>query len=129
VDPGLLKNGCERYDESELDPKTRVIHEPSDRLCYKIEYFPPSGTASDAFALSVQCMSYGEACLRSYYLDYDDTKHATAEPRRATAQDPGLQPCETAQVCEDTVWTRSQRGSEWIFMKASFLDAVRSTAW
>jgi hypothetical protein len=74
-------------------------------------------------------MSYGEDCLRSYFLDYDDIKHATAEPRPATAQDPGLLPCETAQVCHDTVWTRSQQGSDWIFIKASFLDALHSTSW
>jgi len=129
VDPRLLKNGCDRYEDSEIDPKERVIYEPSDRLCFKIEYFPPSGTPADTFAVSVQCMSYGEDCLRSYFLDYDDSKHATAEPRAATAQDPVLLPCETEQGCHDTVWTSSQQGSEWIFIKASFLDAMHSTSW
>lgn len=129
VPAGLLKNGCDRYDDSEVKPKERVLHEPTDRLCYSIEYFHPPEKPADSFALSVQCMSYGENCLRSYFLDYDDMTHATAEPRAATAQDPGLEPCETVQVCHDTIWTPSQQGSEWIFIKASFLNAVHSTSW
>jgi hypothetical protein len=72
---------------------------------YETLYFPPRAGDPNRFALSAQCKRYGEICLRSYFVDYDGSMHATAEPRAATADDPAPPRCEkVASECEDIVW-------------------------
>jgi hypothetical protein len=57
------------------------------------------------FALSVQRQSYGQYCLRSYFLDYDGVLHTTGEPRQATANDPSALECEQNDSSyKDVVW-------------------------
>jgi hypothetical protein len=69
-------------------------------------YFPPKSGDPNRFALSVQCKSYGQNCLRSYFADYDGTIHATGEPRQATAEDPAFFRCERFfdGECPDIIW-------------------------
>jgi len=115
-------------------PEKLVIGGSRGWNCYAINYPPPSASSSASFAVSVECLSYGNGCIRSYFLDYDGTIHATPEPRPATAQDPGLLPCEkvigfNGPVCQDPVWTSSERASTLTFMRASLLYAVRTTKW
>lgn len=72
---------------------------------YVLYYLAPKVERSSHFALSVQCQSYGQNCLRSYFLDYDDALHATGEPRQATADDPPALECEGSDSpCKDVVW-------------------------
>lgn len=124
MDPRMLGNAC----EDTGNPQDRVIGR--GYLCFKINYFPPSGTPPSTFAISLECVSYGDGCLRSFYLDYDGTIHGTTEPRPATNQDPGLLPCETkltyAAACDDPVWSGSGRLSQWTFLRAKTLDFLRS---
>lgn len=68
-------------------------------------YVAPS-PAHKGFSLSVQCKSYGQNCLRSFFLDPPGVIHGTGEPRRATAQDPALPLCERVLVaCPDVDWS------------------------
>jgi hypothetical protein len=68
-------------------------------------YLGPKPGHGSSFALSVQCQSYGQNCLRSYFLDYDGVLHATGEPREATADDPPALECESNDsVCKGVVW-------------------------
>jgi len=98
------------------------------RFCYSIAYFPPP-EIPDSFAISAQCRTYGDGCLRSYFLDYDGIFHATSEPRPATAQDPALLSCEAAMVCHDPIWTDSEQPSDWMFFKAKIRYLIYSTNW
>ncbi len=113
----------------EEEPKERFISARGGRACYSIGYFPPSGELPKSFAISATCKSYGEECIRSYFLDYGGNLHATAEPRPATAQDQGLLPCELAQICQDSVWTSSAQEWDWMFLKAEVLYSVSSSNW
>ena len=71
---------------------------------YLITYHPPRSVWPGQFALSATCQAYGQQCIRSYFLDYDGTIHATAEPRRATANDPLALSCEsTSDPCTDAI--------------------------
>ncbi|MGB6675780.1 MAG: hypothetical protein WBE44_03710 [Terriglobales bacterium] len=68
-------------------------------------YLPPEAGNPGQFALSVQCKSYGQNCLRSYFADYDGSIHATGEPRQATSQDPTFFRCERFfGECPDIIW-------------------------
>lgn len=68
---------------------------------FATEYFPPRAGDPSHFALSAQCQSYGQNCLRSYFLDYDGVLHATGEPRQATAGDPPALDCENSDyLCQ-----------------------------
>ena len=72
---------------------------------YETLYFPPRAGDSNRYALSARCKSYGQNCLRSYFVDYDGSMHAIAEPRAATADDPAPPRCEKgASECEDMIW-------------------------
>jgi hypothetical protein len=72
---------------------------------YVLRYFGPRGGDPLRFALSGQCQSYGQECLRSYFLDYDGVLHATGEPRAATAVDPAALACEASDSeCVDVEW-------------------------
>jgi hypothetical protein len=73
---------------------------------FMTRYFPPQAGDPNRFALSVQCQSYGQNCLRSYFLDYDGVVHGTGEPRQATADDPPALECEqNDQRCQDVGWS------------------------
>ena len=61
---------------------------------YVFHYLAPQPGRPSQFALSAQCQSYGQDCLRSYFLDYGGVMHATGEPRAATAEDPPALACE-----------------------------------
>jgi hypothetical protein len=70
---------------------------------FRILYLAPA--AGGQFALSVECKSYGQNCLRSFFSDYDDTLHATGEPRAATANDPPPLTCEkVSSECNEVTW-------------------------
>ena len=72
---------------------------------YETLYFPPKTGDPNRFSLSAQCKRYGVICLRSYFVDYDGSMHATAEPRAATADDPAPLRCEKVTgECEDIIW-------------------------
>ena len=128
--PSSLAGVFERQQSSPFcdndDPKQRLVEAAAGRVCNKIDYFPPTSEPADSFAVSAACTSYGQECIRSYFLDYDGTVHATSEPRAATAQDPILLPCETAQVCDDPVWTPDEQPSGWTVFKANFLYSIHS---
>ena len=69
---------------------------------YELHYSGPDGTDMRGFAISARCQSYGEGCLRSYFLDYDGVLHGTGEPREATAKDPVVPECEYGRTeCKD----------------------------
>jgi hypothetical protein len=73
---------------------------------FMTRYFPPQAGDPNRFALSAQCQSYGQNCLRSYFLDYDGVVHSTGEPRQATADDPPALECEqNDQPCKDVGWS------------------------
>jgi hypothetical protein len=126
LDDNQFRGACE---DEEQDPKERRIAVQPPGPCYRLGYFPPTTTPPDTFAISITCVSYGVGCLRSYFFDYDGSVHATPEPRPATAQDPGLLPCESALVCNDPVWTASEQPSSWTFFRADLLSAIHSTNW
>jgi hypothetical protein len=94
-------DGSTAYETPVLEPgRTRL--EARD---YRTLYFPPKAGDPDRFALSAQCKRYGEICLRSYFVDYDGSFHATGEPRPATAADPAPPRCEKIDgECEDMIW-------------------------
>jgi len=72
---------------------------------YAFHYVGPLPGRASQFALSAQCQSYGQDCLRSYFLDYSGVLHATGEPRAATAQDPPAMDCEESDaVCAGVIW-------------------------
>jgi hypothetical protein len=72
---------------------------------YVFHYLGPKAGNPSRFALSVQCQSYGQNCLRSYFLNYDGIVHATGEGREATANDPPALECEESDSpCKDVVW-------------------------
>jgi hypothetical protein len=72
---------------------------------YVFYYLAPHARNPSRFALSAQCQSYGQNCLRSYFLDYGGVLHATGEPRQATADDPPALECELTDLpCRDVVW-------------------------
>ena len=87
---------------------TPIIEEGRTRLearDYETLYLEPRAGDPTRFALSVQCKSYGQNCLRSYFVDYDGSMHATAEPRPATADDPPPLRCEKITAnCENIIW-------------------------
>jgi len=88
--------------------ETPIVEDGRTRLearDYETLYFPPRAGDPNRFALSAQCKRYGEICLRSYFVDYDGSLHATGEPRSATADDPAPLRCENASSeCEDIIW-------------------------
>jgi len=82
------------------DGRTRI--EARD---YETLYWPPKAEDPSRFAISARCKRYGEICLRSYFVDYDSSVHATGEARQATAADPAPLRCEKgASECEDIIW-------------------------
>jgi hypothetical protein len=110
-------------------PTTRLIRMGGGPACYSIRYFlPPVGRPQD-FAISAQCMTYGDGCIRSYFLDYDGSVHATSYPRPATAQDSALLPCEATIPCHDPVWTDSELPSGWVFFKANVYYTIQAQNW
>jgi len=71
---------------------------------YELKYVP---AASDRtrYSLSAHCQSYGNACIRSFFLDQNGETHQASEPRPATANDPLIPDCEKfAQTCRDIDW-------------------------
>jgi hypothetical protein len=108
------------------DPKQRFIEAEAGHVCNKVDYFPATSETPDGFAVSVTCTSYGQECIRSYFLDYDGTVHATPEPRAATAQDPVLLPCEEEQACDDPVWTSDEQPTAWTVFKANLVYSIHS---
>ena len=88
--------------------ETPIIEDGRTRLearDYETLYFPPRAGDPNRFALSAQCKRYGEICLRSYFVDYDGSFHATGEPRQATVDDPAPPLCEKISgECEDLIW-------------------------
>ena len=72
---------------------------------YTVQYLAPRPGISGGFALSAVCQSYGDKCIRSFFLDYDGDIHQATEPRRATANDRLIPDCEKyAQTCRDVDW-------------------------
>jgi hypothetical protein len=72
---------------------------------YVFYYLAPKADNPSRFALSAQCRSYGQNCLRSYFLGYNGVLHATGEPRQATADDPPALECEESDSqCKGVVW-------------------------
>lgn len=72
---------------------------------YETRYLPPLASKAGEFALSAQCKTYGQNCLRSFFADYDGSIHGTSEPRLATAGDPLVPRCEfAAGECPDVDW-------------------------
>jgi len=72
---------------------------------YLVKYLPPRLEDPTRFALSARCQSYGEKCIRSFFLGYDGGVHQTVEPRSATAEDPLIPDCEKyGQTCRDVDW-------------------------
>jgi len=72
---------------------------------YVFHYQRPRPGQPSQFAISVQCQSYGQDCLRSYFLDYGGILHATGEPRAATSRDPPAMDCEGSDTkCAGVDW-------------------------
>lgn len=72
---------------------------------YTVQYLAPRPGSSAGFALSAVCQSYGDKCIRSFFLDYDGDIHQATEPRPATTDDPLIPDCEKyAQGCRDVDW-------------------------
>jgi hypothetical protein len=72
---------------------------------YLLEYIPPVADAPNAYMISATCQSYGDGCIRSFFLDRTGEIHETSEPRQATAQDRMIPDCEKyAQTCRDIDW-------------------------
>ena len=88
--------------------ETPIIEDGRTRLearDYETLYLSPKAGDPSRFAMSAQCKRYGEICLRSYFVDYDGSFHATGEPRQATSADPAPLRCENANSeCEDMIW-------------------------
>ena len=72
---------------------------------YVLKYLPPRKNDPGQYAISATCQSYTDACIRSFFLDYDGKVHQTAEARPATPQDPLLPDCDKfGQTCRDVDW-------------------------
>jgi hypothetical protein len=72
---------------------------------YTVQYLAPRPGFSSGFALSAVCQSYGDKCIRSFFLDYDGDIHQATEARPATTDDPLIPDCEKyAQGCRDVDW-------------------------
>jgi hypothetical protein len=85
-------------DSATNDPD--VLHVPP----YELKYVPPAAN-STRYSLSALCQSYGDACMRSFFVGPDGETHQTSEPRPATVQDPRIPDCEKfAQTCRDIDW-------------------------
>jgi hypothetical protein len=111
-------------------PASDAFISSQGNACYAIRYDPPTADLPGSYAVSAQCVTYGGACMRSYFLDYDDVIHATSEPRPATAQDPSLLPCELQLICHDTIWTSSdEHPSGWGLLKDRTLYAIYTSEW
>ena len=79
---------------------SHVLHVGS----YELKYLP---AASDhaRFSVSAVCQNYGDACIRSFFIDQAGEIHQTSEPRPATPTDPLIPDCEKyAQTCRDIDW-------------------------
>jgi hypothetical protein len=69
-------------------------------------YLAPKPGAPNQFGIIVQCRSYAENCLRSYFLDYDGVMHGTAEQRQPEREDPPALDCEIApSECKGVRWS------------------------
>lgn len=72
---------------------------------YAFRYLVSRARGRTRYALAAQCLSYGQDCLRSYFVDYDGVLHATGEPRAATADDAYALECESNDSqCEGVIW-------------------------
>jgi hypothetical protein len=72
---------------------------------YRLEYFPPTAGPPNTYTISSTCQSYGEACIRSFFLDQNGEIHETSEPRLPTAHDRLIPDCEKyGQTCRDIAW-------------------------
>ncbi|HKN61263.1 MAG TPA: hypothetical protein VJW93_08805 [Candidatus Acidoferrales bacterium] len=72
---------------------------------YELKYIPPGAAEPTRYSVSALCQKYGDACMRSFFLNQDGETHQTSEPRPATAQDPPIPDCEKfAQTCRDIDW-------------------------
>ncbi len=72
---------------------------------YRLEYFPPAAGAANTYMISAVCQSYGDICIRSFFLDQNGEIHETSEPRQPRAEDPLIPDCEEdAQICRDIDW-------------------------
>jgi hypothetical protein len=72
---------------------------------YTVQYLAPPPGFSGGFALSAVCQSYGDKCIRSFFLDYDGDIHQATGARPATTHDPLIPDCEKyAQGCRDVDW-------------------------
>lgn len=127
IDFGKLPSSCHDGE----NPQDIVVGQGD--LCYDLRYLPPRKTPMSEFAISLQCVSYGNGCVRSYFLDYGGTIHATAEPRAATNEDLGLLQCEishgSGQQCDDPVWAASGGIPQWAFTRAKLLSIMHSATW
>ena len=119
-----LKSNVEKYIQEKnngvapdaLDPQSMgslgheipTIEDAGKRLetrDFRILYLASGAANPGQFALSVECKSYGQNCLRSFFSDYDGTLHATGEPRAATTNDPPPLMCEkVSSECEEVTW-------------------------
>lgn len=96
--PAMLSKMSEYSDKSAYN--NAVTEGP-----YRLEYFPPAGGAANAYTISAVCQSYGDACIRSFFLDQNGEIHETSEPGQPTADDPSIPDCEKyAQTCRDIDW-------------------------
>jgi hypothetical protein len=69
-------------------------------------YSPGKVGDAKGFVISLQCQSFGQNCLRSYFSDQPGVIHATGEPRQANADDPVSPQCEVVySECKDVDWT------------------------
>jgi|ERR1700688_2303359 len=115
---------------NEQSPASDAFISSQGNACYAIRYDPPTADLPGSYAVSAQCVTYGGACMRSYFLDYYDVIHATSEPRPATAQDPSLLPCELQLICHDPIWTESdEHPSSWELLKDRTLYAIYTSEW
>jgi hypothetical protein len=72
---------------------------------YRLEYFPPAAGAANTYMISAVCQSYGDACIRSFFVDQNGEIHETSEPRQPTARDRLIPDCEKyGQTCRDIDW-------------------------
>jgi len=86
-------------------PREKAADPDSRRVDPYVLKYSTSRDSGLRYAISADCQSYGNRCMRSFYLDYDGDVHQTAEPRSATAQDPLIPDCDKfAQTCHDVDW-------------------------
>ncbi len=90
---------------SKMYPDKSAYNDAVTEGPYRLEYFPPATGAANAYTISAVCQSYGDACIRSFFLDQTGEIHETSEPRQPTADDPLIPDCEKyAQTCRDIDW-------------------------